>query len=190
MTQMTLTAPITAEDLLLMPDDGVERWIEDGELKERPMSRRGLPHGTTTGFLMTRLNNWLAAQPEPRGVVAGNDTAVRFSRTPEVVFGVDVVYCPPELLAAQFDNARVIDGVPPLLVEILSPTDQVEDVSGKVAAFKRHGASIVWVVNPYDCSVTVHRADGTIRAFNGDDILDAEPHLPGFRTAAKKLFEL
>ena len=36
------TARVTAEDLLAMPDDGVERWIKDGELREGGMTIRSV----------------------------------------------------------------------------------------------------------------------------------------------------
>lgn len=185
-----LGRPCTAEDLVAMPDDGIERWIEAGELKERPMSRRTRPHCRTSGVVMTRLNIWLMTQPQPRGEVLGNDAAVRLLRDPETTFGVDVCYCPPELLALQFDNARVVDGVPPLMVEILSPSDTTEEIAAKAAAFLAAGVAHVWTLNPFDGSLTVRKPDGSIRLFHGEQEIDAEPHLPGFRARARELFQL
>lgn len=66
-----VTVPMTTEQLLTLPDDGVERWLIKGQLREKPMTVRNRWHSRVmirVGFL---LENWRQNQPEPRGSVLG-----------------------------------------------------------------------------------------------------------------------
>ncbi len=79
--------------------------------------------------------------------------------------------------------------MPTLVVEVLSPRDTVEDVHEKLALYRRVGVPLIWVVNPYDQTVTVHRAGARPVLFNIDQELSGEPHLPGLRVPVARLFE-
>ena len=54
---------LTAEDLMELPDDGVERDIIRGELREYPMTRRSPDHTITEAAIARLLGNWLETQP-------------------------------------------------------------------------------------------------------------------------------
>jgi hypothetical protein len=63
---------LTTDDLLAMPDDGVERWLIRGELRENleaDMNRRSPDHGRTTANVSMFLKAWVRCQPRPRGNV-------------------------------------------------------------------------------------------------------------------------
>ncbi len=72
---------MTAEELMAMPDDGIDRWIIRGELIERPsesmgwgqggrpMTMRNDVHSEVEALTTTSLGNWLRTQPPPRGKV-------------------------------------------------------------------------------------------------------------------------
>ncbi len=40
----TTSSLMTAEELLALPDDGIDRELIRGELREYPMTTRGVPH--------------------------------------------------------------------------------------------------------------------------------------------------
>jgi hypothetical protein len=44
MASAILTEPMTTEDLLDLPDDGTERWLLRGELREKPRTVRNRWH--------------------------------------------------------------------------------------------------------------------------------------------------
>jgi Uma2 family endonuclease len=48
---------------------------------------------------------------------------------------------------------------------------------------------VVWVVHPYDQTVTVHRAGELPALFNIEQELSGDPHLPGLRVPVARLFE-
>ena len=116
------------------------------------------------------------------------EAGCRLLRDPDVTVGIDVVYVSPELAAREPEETDLIDGVPTLAVEILSPSNTQEEIDTKVKAYLNAGVSVVWVVNPTFRTVTAYRPDAAPALFNVQDELTAEPHLPGFQAAVADLF--
>ena len=185
----TVAAPMTVEELLALPDDGIERWLIAGELRERGMTRRNRFHSRTMTHIARFLDEWLDSQPPPRGEVLTGEAGVVLRRDPDSTVGIDVTYVSPEVVTSQTEDSTMVVGVPVLAVEILSPNDTVEDIREKVTEFLRAGVAHVWIVNPYDRTVLVHRPDAEPELFNARQELTAEPHLPGFKVAVARLFE-
>jgi Uma2 family endonuclease len=186
---------MTTEELLALPDDGTERWLINGELREKrpaeggpPMTVRNRFHSLALICVGTELELWRRGQPEPRGQILGGEAGVRLRRTPDSTVGVDVVYVSAEVLARQTDDTTLIDGVPVLAVEILSPSDTQEEIDEKIDSYLAAGVALVWVIDPHDRTVTVYRPDARPKLFNEDQELTGDPHLPGFRTPVARLF--
>jgi Uma2 family endonuclease len=180
---------MTTEELLALPDDGMERWLIDGELRERPRIIRDRHHSRVLVRVCQSLANWLDQQPAPRGQGLAGEAGTRLQRDPDTTVGIDVLYISPEVLARQRENSPIIEGAPTLAVEILSPNDTFEVIHGKLSQFRRAGVPQVWVVHPYDKTVTVHRAGELPALFNVDQELSGDPHLPGLRVPVARLFE-
>jgi Uma2 family endonuclease len=184
---------MTMEELLALPDDGVERWLINGELRERPrdptMPYRNRFHSQTMACTSTELMIWNRLQPPPRGSVLTGDAGVRLQHDPETIFGVDVMYVAANVMLRQTADSTIIDGIPTLAAEILSPSDTIEDIHEKIRAFLAAGVPLVWIIDPELRTVTVHRPGARPQLFNEDQELTAEPHLPGFRVPVKRLFE-
>src|SRR5579859_946417 len=111
---------MTTEELLALPEDGTERWLIAGQLREhRPDAGKPSPCRPRDRFhsrAMIRvgkfLDNWLDEQPPPRGQVLGGEAGVRLSRDPETTVGIDVVYISSEVVVHQTEETTLIDGVP------------------------------------------------------------------------------
>src|SRR5947209_2923066 len=104
---MTVAAPspvMTTEEMLALPDDGVERWLIRGQLREKPMTVRNRWHSRLVVRLGKLLDNWLDQRPLPRGSVLGGEAGCRLRRTPDSTVGIDVVYIGPELAAQESDD--------------------------------------------------------------------------------------
>ncbi|HTK73791.1 MAG TPA: Uma2 family endonuclease [Gemmataceae bacterium] len=186
---------MTTEELLAMPDDGVERWLIRGELREKrppeggpPMTVRNRFHSQAMVCVAVELEIWRRAQPEPRGQVLGGEAGVRLRQTPDSTVGVDVVYVPPDIVANQTDETTLIDGVPALAVEILSPSDTQEEIDEKIDEYLAAGVPLVWVLDPHDRTVTVYRGGTEPELVNRTQELSGDPHLPGFRVPVSRLF--
>jgi len=187
---------MTTEEFLALPDDGVERWLIRGQLREqRSDSRSG--NGMTVrnrdhSRIMIRigkfLDNWLDGQPEPRGEVVGGEVGVRLRGTPESVVGIDVAYVDATVAARRSEETSLIDGTPVLAVEILSPSDTVESLDEKTDEYLDAGVRLVWRINPHDRTVTIYRKGRPTETVNDTQELAGFPELPGFRVAVAQLF--
>jgi Uma2 family endonuclease len=180
--------PMTAEALLALPDDGMERELIRGQLREKPMTRRNPAHSEieiSVGYL---LRLWLDQQPRPRGKVHGGEAAFRLRREPDSFVGIDVAYASAELVARTAKGVSYYDGPPVLAVEIISPSDKHEDIVEKVELYLEVG-TIVWVIDPDLRIVTVCRPGRVPEGLNTEQELSGEPELPGFRVAVASILE-
>lgn len=181
---------LTTEELLALPaSEQVERWLIRGELREKPMTRRSRIHAETESKISYVLHNWRLQQAGPRGKVYSGEVGCRLRRNPDSTVGIDVAYVSAESAARQPSATRLIDGPPVLAVEILSPTDQNEEINEKIEEYLSAGVSLVWIVEPRFRTVTVYRPDGPPQLFSAEQQLSADPHLPGFSIVVKELFE-
>lgn len=187
----TLTEPVlmTTEQLLAIPEnDGMDRELINGQLRERPMTRRNRRHSRTQTKFGKHLDNWLDIQPDPKGEVVSGEAGFRLRRNPDTTVGIDVAYISPETAAANADGVGLIDGVPVLVVEILSPSDSQEDVLDKVQVYLDCGVPLVWVAEPVFRAVTVYRPGAEPELFNAQQFLDGGAFLPGFRVKVADCF--
>jgi Uma2 family endonuclease len=187
---MTVAAAplMTTEEMLALPENGVERWLINGRLREKPMTVRNRWHSRIMARVCYLLERWLEQQPEPRGQVLGGEAGVRLRRNPDVTVGIDVVYISAELAAHQPGDTRLIDGVPTLVVEILSPNDTQEEINEKIDTYRQAGVPLLWIINPHDRAVFIYRPGTELEAVNVLQELSGEPELPGFRVPAAQLF--
>lgn len=182
---------MTEEEFLALPDDdGVERELIRGVLRERPsMTTRGCAHTVVTTNISCLLKVWQKSQAHPRGWVMTGDARIRIRLEPTSFVGADFAYIPAETRPSNPRKARNIEGPPLLIIEILSPSDKQEDIADKVSEYLDAGVPLVWIVDPRFSTVIVHRPDARPQLFNVDQEITAEPHLPGFRVAVADFFE-
>ena len=184
-----LDAPVmTTEELLAMPRNGKERWLVAGELREKPMTVRNRTHSRIMARLTYLLEKWLETQAGPRGQILCGEAGCRLRRDPDTTVGIDVVYIAANLASQESTETTLIDGVPVLAAEILSPSDRLDEVNEKIDDYLQAGVALVWIINPHDRTVTIYRAGAEPELVNIRQELTAEPHLPGFRVAVAEIF--
>lgn len=184
--------PMTTDDLLAIPDDGRRRWLIDGVIHEQraepefPVTIRNRFHSEAMANTATALNVWRYGSPKPWGKVVCGECGVIL---PGGTVGVDVAYVPPDVAVSQTDRTTLVDGVPTLVVEILSPSDTVDDLKEMRAAYRRAGVPLVWLVDPDERTVQVFPHGGRMWAVNDAQELTGGDALPGFRVPVARLFE-
>src|SRR6185503_8364409 len=105
---------MTVEELLAMPDDGVERWLIRGELRENresDMNRRNPDHSGTMANIAAILRDWMRKQSVPRGRVYAGDVTFKLRPDRDTLVGIDVAYISPDLRAKTPKGRRLIEGV-------------------------------------------------------------------------------
>jgi Uma2 family endonuclease len=187
---MTVAAPalLTTEEMLALPSNGTARWLIRGQLREEPMTVRNRWHSRIMVRVAHLLESWLDQQPEPRGAVLCGEAGVRLRRNPDTTVGIDVVYISAELAARQGGETSLIDGVPVLVVEILSPSDTIEQIDEKLDSYLQAGVRVVWVIDPHDHTLVVYRPGAEPEMLNAGQELSGEPDLPGFRVPLASFF--
>ncbi len=188
MSSAIASEPMVTEALLALPDNGMERWLIGGELREKSMTVRNRLHSEVMASLTASLKNWRDTRREPRGKVLCGDAGVRLARDPDTTVGVDIVYISPELSDRQSDKTTLIEGIPQLVVEILSPSDVLDEINEKIDAYLLAGVALVWVVDPRRRTVAVYRPKAAPSLVAEGQELSGEDVLPGFRAALEELF--
>jgi Uma2 family endonuclease len=190
MTSAASARLMTTDELLAMPDDGVERWLVNGELREQPMTKRNRLHSRILARVCQLLCTWLDSQPRPHGEVVAGEAGFRLKRNPDTTCGIDVAYVSPEVIAAQHANARIIEGPPILAIEILSPSEKLENIDEKIDLYRSTGVKLIWVIDIHDETVLVYRPEQKKpRFFDIDQVIEGEPYLPGLRAPVARIFE-
>jgi Uma2 family endonuclease len=87
-------------------------------------------------------------------------------------------------------SRRYSTDVPALVVEVMSPSDTHRRTTRRVGQYLRRGVPLVWVVDPEDMAVYVHKADEFTTVLEGDEELTGNGVLPDFACRVSDLFAL
>ena len=121
--------------------------------------------------------------------VYGSDLIYRcWPETPKMFRKPDVSIVSADRVRALGVNPRVMLIPADLAVEVISPTNTVDDLTDKIQLYRKAGFGPVWVVHLPVRMVEVHHPDGTVRRLRADDEIAAGPILPGFRRRVGELF--
>lgn len=201
MTTAVATPPAerlyTTEDLLAIPDDGIERWLIDGRIVEfgrgegEGMTIPNKHHTLTQSLLNGELEAWRKTQPKPRGRFHAGEAGVILQHDPDRTVGIDLIYLDAATSTRVMadDSTTIIDAVPTVAIEIQSPSNTLEELLSKLAIYRDAGVRAVWVLNPYLRTVAVHRPGQPQLTFNETQELTGDPELPGFRVPVARLFD-
>lgn len=174
---------VTPEQMLRPPDDGRLYELVDGKLVEKRMS-------DLAQLVANNINDELVLWARRTG--AGRsfvETTYRcFPRAPELVRRPDVSFISKDRLAAYQWGRGHFSIAPDLAVEVVSPHDEVYELDRKITEYFQAGVRRVWVVNPDQPLVRIHRARGDVAELVGDAELADDAVLPGFRAALPAVF--
>jgi len=174
---------MTPEQMLRIPDDGKLYELVDGQLVEKEMS-------DVAELVINNLNEELVlwARQTRLGRSFVEATFQCFPDAPEMFRRPDVAYITLSRLAGYAWGRGHIMIAPDLAVEVVSPHDEVYELDRKIADYFRAGVRRIWVINPEQQTVRVHRAPGDLSEFVGAAELVDEEILPGFRCSLATLF--
>ena len=183
----TATKLMTAEEFFewcQRPENEARHFeLDRGEVVE--MCRPGERHGFVCGRVSFFLN--LYAMQRNKGYALTNDSGAILERDPDTVKGPDIVFFDQTKPYAEL-NPKMMENVPTLAVEILSPNDRLRKVLARAQQFLRSGIRMVWLVDPEACDITVLRAGTESQGFEKHQELICEDVLPGFRCRVSDIF--
>jgi len=174
----------TYEDYLRLPTDGWQYEIIYGRLFIVPAP---MPiHQRIVRELLTALTVFL--HHHPLGEVFPSPTDVLAPGKAEPV-QPDLVFVTAE--RAHIVTQRAIEGAPDLAVEVLSPSNWLDDRRTKFTLYAEIGVREYWIVDPDERTVEVFSLQegryALVNRFGPDEILRSAL-LPGFEVAVGDLF--
>ena len=171
----------TPEELLTLAD-GANYELVRGQLVAR---RTGAESSWVGGQLHLLLANHCKATGA--GWVLPSDAGYQcFTDDPNRVRKPDVSFVAFDRLAGLPDGYLRL--APDLAAEVVSSAETYCEIEDKVDEYLAAGVRLVWVVNPPNRSIRVHRPDGTVTDLRQADDLTGENVLPGFRCGVADLF--
>jgi Uma2 family endonuclease len=180
---MTVQQQVTIDEFWRMCGDGRRRELVRGEVIELPPA--SFEHGRVAANAVALLREF--ARARGLGTVVGAETGFILSTSPQTIRAADAAFVRQARLVG-VDLSRFFPGPPDLAVEVVSPTDLAAEIEAKVQDYLAAGTPLIWIVYPATQHVVVHRPPGEARHFGPQDLLAAEPALPGFAVRVEELF--
>ncbi|BCX03565.1 MAG: hypothetical protein KatS3mg053_1503 [Candidatus Roseilinea sp.] len=179
-----VSAPVvrSVDDMYHVPRDGQKYELIEGELIVSPAGMKHEEVGTELLFL---IRSFLAK--ERLGKVFGS--SVGYQLAERILLSPDVSFVRTERLPGGESPEGFGQFAPDLAVEIISPSDSMTTIEDKVELYLKHGAQLVWVINPKLRRATIYRADGSVSVVRGDGMLSGEAVLPGFACALADILQ-
>jgi len=184
MSTQIQSRPVTADELLRIPDDGFRYELIAGEL------RKMTPAGGQHGRIAMRAGRSLANHVESNGLgaVFAAETGFRLASAPDTVRAPDAAFIAKERADQIGEVPGYLPGAPDLAVEVVSPGDTYSEVVEKAFDWLDAGTHLVVVVDPRRRNVTLYRSRDDIRILAEGDVLDGGEVVPGWRVPVRDLF--
>jgi Uma2 family endonuclease len=182
----TETKLMTADELLLMPDDGFRYELVKGELKR--MSPIGDEHGEVTMRLASPLYQYVTLKN--LGKVYAAETGFKLESDPDTVRAPDIAFVGIERIQAAGRIQGYRGGAPDLAVEVLSPGNTKREMAEKIKDYFAAGARSVWLVNPKLKTVIIYHSAKDSITLTDKDTLEGGEVVPGFKISVAEIFAI
>jgi Uma2 family endonuclease len=179
----TSTPLLTFEEFERLPDTPGKRELLEGEVIELPIPefnhslRAHILHKPLDAALELAHQRGEASDLGKCFIEAGYQLSARSYIQPDV-----------SVTFAGQTVDRFLQGAPAIAVEIISPSNTVEQMDVKTRLYFEHGAKEVWRIHPRARYVAVYTPVG-IKHLGEDDTLTT-PLLPGFALSVREIFEV
>ena len=181
MTTAPPRKPMTADELLKLPDDGNRYELVRGVLI--CMSPSSLRSSVVGSKIDARIRIFI--DERRLGESGISEGGFKLSSDPDVVRVPDVWFVRAERVPAGGFPEGIWPGFPDLAVEILSPSDRPIALAERVQDYLSAGTRLVWAIDPEARAAAVFRPTGAPTFLTEDGTLAGEDVLPGFTLALR-----
>ncbi len=172
---------MTADELLRLPRGRERHALVRGELRTLPLN--DAEHGAVTATFSAELGTYVRQRGLGRTTLG---SGYILTVDPDTVHGADVAFICAE-------RGRLTEGyfpgAPDLVVEVVSVFDRYMDVHDALGDWLDYGARLVFLVNPQQQTVQVHRPGQPVRILTIEDTLEGEDIVPGWSLPVRELFD-
>jgi Uma2 family endonuclease len=172
---------ITEEEFLRLPDDGRKYELVNGEVKE-------VPAGVRHDEYVARLCFLLYPFTRGKGALCGSQAGFRMANGN--VRAPDVSFTRKERLPDGIAPQGFGDFAPDLCIEIISPSEDREEMAQKLREYFASGARMVWHMRPEMQTLQVFTSPTEFTTLTAEQEIDGGDLLPTFRCSITELFAL
>jgi len=171
------------QEFLALPDHDLYELV-DGELREINVSNLSSLVSCKTSARLT-----IHCEAKNLGPVFACDAYYQcFAGRPRHARKPDVSFIRRDRLTEGWLADGYFTIAPDLAVEVLSPNDLAYEVDEKIGEYLDAGVRLVWIINPEQRWVTIHRADGSVAKLKEPETLNGEQVVQGFSCRVGELF--
>jgi Uma2 family endonuclease len=174
---------LTAEHLLAMGSEARFELVK-GEL--RPMSPAGSRHGRIIMRITYPLTTFV--NEHRLGEIFPADTGFILGRNPDTVRAPDVAFVSADRMSIVAETDGYCLGAPDLAVEVVSPSNRMNEIEKKITEYFAAGGRAVWVVNPKRRTVTIYNSGADPIVLPTAAKIDGGDELPGFSLKVSDVF--
>jgi Uma2 family endonuclease len=174
----------TYDDWLKLPDDGYRYEVIDGVLYMSPPPL--IRHQRTSSRIYISLSDFLRLNPLGEAFYA--PVGVRLPNQP-VPLQPDIIFVRAERLTVIQEN--YIEGVPDLIIEILSPSNWLYDRREKMQVYQEAGVPEYWIVDPRGETIEIYVLEQSVYRMAGQSgrgTVASSQVLPGFEVPVDVIF--
>jgi Uma2 family endonuclease len=172
----------TDRELESLPQNGQKCELLDGELIMSPVPAN---HGTICVRLIILIGSFV--QRRKLGEVYDSSTGFRLSE--DVLLSPDLSFVSKSRLKKILRAPdKFLCGAPDLGVEVLSPSDRMQEIHRKLDLYFEHGTRLIWMINWKLEQIHVYRPDSIEALTRPAEILSGAEVLPGFKCRLQQVF--
>lgn len=178
----TMLKLMTAEELLLLPDDGMQRELIRGVLTEDMPP--GYEHGAVENRIGRLLGNFV--DDNELGEVLSGDSGFVLERGPDTVRGPDIAWVARGRVEGRVPGYAEL--APDLVVEVKSPSNSYREMADRALMWLSHGTRMAVVADPARITLSVYRPGQPPLVLGEFDVFDCGDVLPGFSEPVWRFF--
>jgi Uma2 family endonuclease len=172
----------TPDQLDRLPNAVEWEMLEDGTLRRRNL---GAKSDVVAIEVATELRQQIAHSV---GAIAGHTGLQIFPDRPLRIPRPDLYFISTTRVAQSGDLTGYLRMAPELIVEVVEQGDCAEAMASQAEEYLAGGALRVWVVDPDQRTVVVHRDDGSLEVLAAGDVITGEGVLPDFEIPVASFF--
>ena len=149
------------------------------------------PTGGETGNRNAEITGQLVIWTKQDGTGAAFDSSTGFKLPNGADRSPDAAWVQKSRLAVltQEEKQKFLPLCPDFVIELLSPSDELEEVKAKMDEYIENGARLGWLLEPRSRRVYVYRPGESVIMIENTGQISGEPELPGFVLNLREIWE-
>jgi len=157
----------------------------EGDIKVMP------PTGGETGNRNAEITGQLVIWTKQDGTGAAFDSSTGFKLPNGADRSPDAAWVQKSRLAVltQEEKEKFLPLCPDFVIELLSPSDELEEIQAKMNEYVENGSRLGWLLDPKSRRVYVYRPSASVVVIEGPEEVSGDPEHPGFVLNLREIWE-